>query len=73
MRGTRPGWTWLRWAVIGGLVLAAGACGVATSAVPTATPGPTATPKPTPEPLELVILYTSHAQGVAEASEPGDD
>jgi 5'-nucleotidase/UDP-sugar diphosphatase len=72
VRGSRAGRTWLLWMVMGALVLAVAACGVATPGVPTAAPGPTATPKRATELLELVILYTSHARGDVQSPASSD-
>lgn len=73
MRGRRLEWTWLLWLVLGTMVVAMAACAVATPGVPTAIPSPTATLKRAAEPVGLVILYTSHAEGVVLPTEAGDD
>jgi hypothetical protein len=71
MRGSRLGLTWLVGMAIGALMLVVAGCGVVAPAVPTATSAPTSTPKPETEPLDLVILYTSHTEGIAESTAKG--
>jgi hypothetical protein len=71
MPGSRLGLTWLVWVAMGALMLVVAGCGVVAPAVPTATSAPTSTLKPEIEPLDLVILYTSHTEGIAESTVRG--
>lgn len=68
MRGSRLELNWLIWLATGALVLGVTGCGVAVPLAPTVTSAVTPTPKPVAQPLELVILYTSDAQGLVEGT-----